>query len=184
MGRGRQLPAPASDSEARRRPTRNRRPAARHALRRVNQVRHRREMLDGAYRGGSVARPRNWRARRESVSEIRASWMPAALPAVLALVDGSRVRRVRGHRLLRAAPAVGAGVIHIAGDPASSRGGHRAAPRSAGYDRARRRRARRDATLKDRADVWGPRLPSAVVAGALKRALDPAGILNASRGPV
>jgi hypothetical protein len=43
-------------------------------------------------------------------------------------------------------------------------------------------RAGRD--VKDRTDVWGAPQPSAVMARALKRALDPAGVLNAGRGPV
>jgi FAD/FMN-containing dehydrogenase len=43
---------------------------------------------------------------------------------------------------------------------------------------------RADAAVKDRADVWGPPGDTAALLGAIKRALDPAGILNAGRGPI
>jgi hypothetical protein len=79
--------------------------------------------------------------------------------------------------------AVGAGAIRIEGDPAA---------RASVVARLRVRtdvighvvitHAGRD--LKDRADAWGPALPSIVMARALKRALDPAGVLNAGRGPI
>jgi hypothetical protein len=38
--------------------------------------------------------------------------------------------------------------------------------------------------LKDLVDVWGSRVPWSQPLDALKRALDPAGILGAGRGPL
>ena len=38
--------------------------------------------------------------------------------------------------------------------------------------------------LKQRVDVWGPERSSDAVARAIKGTLDPAGILNAHRGPI
>lgn len=128
-----------------------------------------------------------WRDRArpgpaESATDVRASWLPASLPAVLDLVEGAA--RDRGVDVtFTGRAAVGAGVIHIEGD---------AAARTMVVARLRDRndvighvvvtRAGRD--LKDHADVWGPPPPSLVIARALKRALDPAGVLNAGRGPI
>jgi FAD/FMN-containing dehydrogenase len=38
--------------------------------------------------------------------------------------------------------------------------------------------------LKERVDVWGPERSSDPVARAVKNAFDPAGVLNANRGPI
>ena len=90
-------------------------------------------------------RDRAWRARRESVSEIRASWMPAHLPAVLALL--TEVARGASVDIdFCGSAGVGAGVIHIEGDPVSSASVVARLRDRSGYDRARGRRARRDAT--------------------------------------
>ena len=40
------------------------------------------------------------------------------------------------------------------------------------------------AELKKKVDVWGPLGDAAGIAGAVKHALDPRGVLNAGRGPV
>jgi glycolate oxidase FAD binding subunit len=141
-----------------------------------------RETLDGD-REASLWRDRAVRIRqRGSGTDVRASWLPASLPAVFALLD--QVARETSVEIeLNARAAVGAGAIHVEGD---------AAARVALVARLRERpetvghvvvtRAGRD--VKERADVWGPPLPSAVIAGAVKRALDPAGVLNAGRGPI
>jgi glycolate oxidase FAD binding subunit len=128
-----------------------------------------------------------WRDRArptfgESATEVRASWLPASLPAVLGVVEGA-AREARVNATFTGRAAVGAGVIHIEGE---------AAARAMFVARLRERtdaighvvvaRAGRD--LKDYADVWGPPLPSMAIARALKRALDPAGVLNAGRGPI
>jgi FAD/FMN-containing dehydrogenase len=43
---------------------------------------------------------------------------------------------------------------------------------------------RAGAELKQQIDVWGPPSSAADAARALKKMLDPAGILNANRGPI
>ena len=43
---------------------------------------------------------------------------------------------------------------------------------------------RAPAAVKSRIDVWGPTRDVAPVLRAIKNALDPAGILNAGRGPI
>jgi glycolate oxidase FAD binding subunit len=139
------------------------------------------ETLDGA-REAAIWRDRAWRSRREPAAEIRASWMPANLPAVLALLtDAARGAAVEIDFTGRA--GVGAGVIHIDGDPASAASvvtRLRDRPDTVGHVVITR--AGRD--VKDRIDVWGTAVPSAVIGRALKRALDPTGILNAGRGPI
>jgi hypothetical protein len=40
------------------------------------------------------------------------------------------------------------------------------------------------AAVKRSTDVWGPAQSTAGVLAALKRTLDPAGVLNAGRGPI
>lgn len=113
---------------------------------------------------------------------VRASWMPAALPAVLALL--ARVAH-EGHLdvIFNGRAGVGAGIIRIDGEPVA---------RATGVARLREASdtlghvvvTDAGADAKERMDVWGPPLPSAAISAALKRALDPAGVLNAGRGPV
>jgi hypothetical protein len=43
---------------------------------------------------------------------------------------------------------------------------------------------RAEPAVKLKVDVWGSLGGAGVLAGAIKRALDPAGILNAGRGPI
>jgi glycolate oxidase FAD binding subunit len=140
-----------------------------------------RETFEGD-REGAVWRDRAARGGRESGSEIHASWLPADLPAVLALL--SEIARDASADIdFSGRAGVGAGIIHIEGDAvtcASVVARLRDRPDTIGHVVVTR--AGRD--VKDRSDVWGPPLSSAVIAGALKRALDPAGILNAGRGPL
>ncbi len=127
---------------------------------------------------GGTARDRRG---RDSGTEVRASWLPASLPAVLALLA-----QIAGEASveidLNARAGVGAGALHIEGDAAARASvvaRLRERPETIGHVVVTRGR-----DVKDRADVWGPALPTAVIAGALKRALDPAGVLNAGRGPI
>jgi FAD/FMN-containing dehydrogenase len=120
--------------------------------------------------------------RHGSGTEVRASWLPASLPAVLALL-AQAARDVAVEIELHARAAVGAGTIHIDGDAAACASvvvRLREHPETIGHVVVAR--AGRD--VKDRADVWGPPLASAAISLALKRALDPAGVLNAGRGPI
>ena len=140
-----------------------------------------RETLDGD-REAALWRERAVESRGESVTEVRASWLPASLPAVLALLDQvARAESVEVELIARA--AVGAGAIRIEGDAAARASvvmRLRDQPETVGHVVVTR--AGRD--VKHRADVWGQPLSSAAIASALKRALDPAGVLNAGRGPV
>jgi glycolate oxidase FAD binding subunit len=113
---------------------------------------------------------------------VRVSWLPAALDAVLALIsdigrDGSRSVELVGRA------GVGAGLIRIEGDVATTvRAIERLRDQSDVVGHVVVLRA--DAAVKDQADVWGPTGDTAALLGAVKRALDPAGILNAGRGPL
>lgn len=113
---------------------------------------------------------------------LRLSWLPAALPQVLALVD--EIHRVSaGSVALHARATTGAGFLRLDAD-------------DAGVERAvvllRSRVAtvsnvlvlRASPALKVRVDPWGEPASAAAAARALKQAFDPAGILNAGRGPI
>ena len=115
-------------------------------------------------------------------TNIRASWLPAALPALLTLL--TQIAADTGVTFdCQARAAVGAGDMHIGGE---------AAARMAAVARLRERSdvvghvvvVQAGADAQHPADAWGSPLPSAVIAGAIKRALDPAGVLNAGRGPI
>jgi len=127
-----------------------------------------------------------WRRYRERASAwsgavLRLSWLPAGLPEVLALIE--QLAQPEGSVELMGRASGGAGLLRIEGDlewMASV---------------VRRLRARADlvrhvtlryapAELKERADVWGDLGHAGTLAGAVKRALDPMGVLNAGRGPI
>jgi len=127
-----------------------------------------------------------WRRyqRRASASAgtvVQMSWLPATLPQLLALVE--EIGGSTGSVELVARAAVGTGLLRIDGGldwQAST------------VDRLRARtEIVRHATIQDappevkaQVDAWGPPGPAANVLSAIKRALDPAGILNAGRGPI
>ena len=112
---------------------------------------------------------------------VRASWMPAQLAAVIGLVE--RLHRDLGVDITcQARAAVGAGTLDIRGEL------------EAAASVVQRLREQTDLVhhvvivtsptpFKEQTDVWGPPPPAAVMSLALKGALDPAGVLNASRGP-
>jgi glycolate oxidase FAD binding subunit len=128
-----------------------------------------------------------WRryGRRASASAgtvVRLSWPPASLPQVLALVDEIGASR-GGSVQLVARAAVGTGLVRLDG--------------SIDWQASAVHRLRaetglvRHVTIQDappeakaQVDAWGAPGPAAGVLGAIKRALDPSGILNAGRGPV
>ena len=113
---------------------------------------------------------------------VRVSWLPAALEAVLALVE----RIGRG----------GAGAIELVGRAGVGAGFARVGGGTTAQVRAiEHLRAipdvignvvvlSADLAVKERADVWGPPGGAVALLRAVKTALDPAGILNAGRGPV
>lgn len=111
---------------------------------------------------------------------IRLAWLPARLPQVIGLVGAIQhmdevgatlTARVSGSGLLRLSASAKALVSAIERLRASREVGHvivLRAPRE----------------VKQAVDVWGPPRDSDRVARALKQMFDPAGILNANRGPI
>ena len=128
-----------------------------------------------------------WREHTRRIWEsdgavVRVSWLPAALDAVLALVSDIGRDRSKPVELVGRA-GVGAGLIRVEGDVATTVRAIerlRDQPDVVGHVVV----LRADAAVKDQADVWGPAGDTAALLGAVKRAFDPAGILNAGRGPV
>jgi glycolate oxidase FAD binding subunit len=115
----------------------------------------------------------------ENGAVVRLSWLPTSLLDVLQLAEGLHRS---GTPVLLTGRASGAGFLRLGGDPdiqaaaihrlrSSSCAGHvvvlRASP-----------------ALKAAVDVWGPERPSDLVVRAIKKTFDPAGVLNAARGPV
>jgi glycolate oxidase FAD binding subunit len=128
-----------------------------------------------------------WRVQNDAAwigdgATVRLAWLPASLAAVLTLIGG--IERQSGAALtLAARAAVGSGLLRVDG------------PRDAIRSVVERLRGRADlvanvvvlrapADVKRTIDVWGPPGDAAPVLRAIKRALDPAGILNAGRGPI
>ena len=115
-------------------------------------------------------------------SVLKAGWLPAALPAVLALVDELGRPEERAVALVGRAGA-GSGLIRLDGDPAwqaSAIERLRALPDLLRHVTV----LRATASVKKTVDTWGPLGAAGTLAAAVKRALDPVGILNAGRGPV
>jgi hypothetical protein len=108
------------------------------------------------------------------------SWLPAGLRQVMTLLD---VLSGLTHIELTGRATVGAGFVRLDGDD----------------DRiaraVERLRSARDivsnvvvlgqsTALKGRVDAWGPPVSAAGALRALKKSFDPAGVLNAGRGPI
>jgi glycolate oxidase FAD binding subunit len=134
----------------------------------------------------SAAESDTWRDHSRSVWDspgivVKASWLPASLGGVLALIGELRTSGVDVELVGRA--AIGSGLVRIDGDASTER---------AAVKRMRSRSdlfryvvlLRASAELKQQVDVWGSLGDAAALGGAIKHALDPHGILNAGRGPV
>jgi glycolate oxidase FAD binding subunit len=113
---------------------------------------------------------------------IRLAWLPADLAQVLTLV--AEIEHKTGAVLTLAARAsVGAGLLRADGPPDAL---------VSVVERLRRRPdlvgnvviLRAPADVKQAIDVWGAPAEAAPVLRAIKQALDPAGVLNAGRGPI
>jgi len=103
---------------------------------------------------------------------IRMSWLPSKLVDVLSLV--------RGHAL--SGRVIGSGFLRLEGDAA----GHAAIVERLRHSSDVRHVVvlRAPLALKQQLDVWGDPPSSIAATRALKQMFDPAGILNAGRGPV
>jgi glycolate oxidase FAD binding subunit len=111
---------------------------------------------------------------------VRLAWLPARLPQVIALVGeiqhvdevgATLTARVSGSGLLRlsaSAPAVSAAIERL----------------RASRDVANLVVLRAPREVKEAVDVWGPPREADRVLRSIKQMFDPAGILNAGRGPV
>jgi hypothetical protein len=126
-----------------------------------------------------------WRAHRARSWEgtgavIKLSWLPASLERVLALAS-SLDATARPDLSCRA--AIGVGLLRVEGDAATQIDA--VAQLRQQSDLFRQVTVlRADPALKAAVDVWGGDTSAAVLHDAIKRAFDPAGILNAGRGPV
>jgi len=113
---------------------------------------------------------------------VRLGWMPAALPEVLALVGELR-RSTGGPVELTGRAALGAGLLRLDAEDAATavaieqlRASHRLVSNITVLRQSR--------VMKRTVDPWGPAGSTAAVLASLKRTFDPAGILNAGRGPI
>ena len=153
----------------------------------VDELRRRMVTADSIDLVAGPAEADVWRRQTRGVWEspgsiVRASWLPANLPAVLSLFIG--MADAGGQRMQLAGRAgVGAGLIRIEGNAsahAAAIEGLRARPGVVGHVVV----LRADAVVKHQIDVWGAPGDHEALLAAVKRAFDPAGILNAGRGPV
>jgi glycolate oxidase FAD binding subunit len=116
----------------------------------------------------------------EGRTVLRFSWLPSNLPAVAASVE--RLQRHGCRVVAFAGRAAGAGFLQLEGDDANIVGAIGELRARADIGHVVVLRASR--SVKQQVDVWGPSSGSAEVARMLKRKFDPAGILNAGRGPI
>jgi len=130
---------------------------------------------------GQTAAP--WAATGTAAGAVvRASWLPANLRPLLSLLNEIAGDGGPSVQLLGRA-GVGAGLIRIDGD---------AAALVAAIERLRARAdvvghvvvLRADPRVKHEVDVWGAPGDHEALLRAVKRAFDPAGVLNAGRGPI
>jgi glycolate oxidase FAD binding subunit len=113
---------------------------------------------------------------------VRLSWLPAALPRVLTLLE-ELARSCGGTIELTARAAVGAGHLRIDANDTAAK---------AAIDLLRSRAElvsnvvvlTQSTSLKGSVDAFGPAGGLATILRSVKQTFDPAGILNAGRGPV
>ena len=112
---------------------------------------------------------------------VRLSWRPADLASVLSLIEDVH-RRVDVPVVLTGRIGAGAGALRIDGSPPAQVAAieHLRSSPLVGHVVV----LRAEPVVKESIDVWGPMAGSVRVMHAIKRKLDPAGILNAGRGPI
>jgi hypothetical protein len=110
---------------------------------------------------------------------LRASWLPARLANVLALLQSIDRPDARAAFTGR---AMGVGLLRLEGAEPAHRAAIARLRDSADVGHVVVLRASRE--LRAAIDPWGPPRESETVAHALKQMFDPKGILNAGRGPV
>ena len=120
-----------------------------------------------------------WSARG---AVLRLSWLPAALPAVLSVVDEINQLGDASVELV-GRTGVGAGLIRVHADvPIQVAAIHRLRKKPEGVGNVVVLRGA--AAVKEQTDVWGVSSDVSTLLESIKQALDPAGILGAGRGPI
>lgn len=116
---------------------------------------------------------------RDGAAVVRLSWLPTNLAEVLRLLED--LHRSGTPAALHAR-AMGTGLVRLAGDARQEAAAiaRLRASLSVGHVAV----LRAGADVKAAVDVWGPPRESDKVALAVKQMFDPAGMLNAGRGPI
>jgi glycolate oxidase FAD binding subunit len=139
-----------------------------------------------AHRVVGIADEGVWRAHGRRIWSgsgmvVRVSWLPASISAVLALLADLR-RRVSVVELAGRA-GIGAGLLRIDADERAQVAVVRELrDRFDVFNQVSVLRA--EPPVKAAVDVWSPAASTAPLLEAIKRAFDPAGVLNVGRGPV
>jgi glycolate oxidase FAD binding subunit len=111
---------------------------------------------------------------------IRFGWLPAKLADVATLMQD--VQQIAGSVVMAGRVGTGAGLVRVDGDVRTQAAVVERMRSSVWVGNVAVLRASRE--LKAHVDVWGPPASAADATRALKSMFDPAGILNASRGPI
>jgi glycolate oxidase FAD binding subunit len=111
---------------------------------------------------------------------VRFSWLPSKLPNVLALLD--EIRRAHSVSVTLVGRVLGAGTARLSGDTSALAAAVQRLRSSGEVGHVVLLRGSHD--LKEMVDVWGPPRSADGAVQALKQMFDPAGILNAHRGPI
>jgi glycolate oxidase FAD binding subunit len=111
---------------------------------------------------------------------IRLGWLPAKFAEITMLM--TEVQTIAGPVVLAGRVGIGAGLLRVDADVRSQVAVVERLRSSVWVGNVSVLRA--DVELKKHVDVWGPQPSSFDAARALKEMFDPAGILNAGRGPV
>jgi glycolate oxidase FAD binding subunit len=111
---------------------------------------------------------------------IRFGWLPAKLTEVAMLMHD--LQQIAGSIVMVGRVGIGAGLMRVDGDSRAQAAVVQRLRSSVWAGNVTVLRA--DADLKQCVDVWGPPASAVDAARALKHMFDPAGILNAGRGPI
>lgn len=111
---------------------------------------------------------------------IRFGWLPAKLVDVATLMQD--VQQIAGPVVMAGRVGTGAGLVRVDGDVRTQAKVVERMRSSVWVGNVAVLRATRE--LKEQVDVWGPAASAADAVRALKGMFDPAGILNANRGPI
>jgi glycolate oxidase FAD binding subunit len=111
---------------------------------------------------------------------IRFGWLPAKLAEITTLMHD--VQQIAGSIVMCGRVGMGAGLMRVDGDVRTQAALVQRLRSSVWVGNVAVLRASHD--LKQHVDVWGPASSAADAVRALKGMFDPAGILNAGRGPI